>query len=130
MCVVTCQKIIDEVAEFRRLFNPWWPTPDLEGPLMYAYSEMGEVLDAWLREQRPDDKRNGQRDSDVLFELADVAIMLATALSEHREPPPLAYLSLNAELSNLGIKVAAALWMATQPMESPDSWAVLAWEAL
>jgi hypothetical protein len=51
--------------------------------LRYAFTEAGEAMDAWLREQRPNDARNNERQPDVLDELADAAIMLVTAVPNY-----------------------------------------------
>lgn len=58
-----------------------WPTPDYVDSLRFAVSEVGEALDAQLRTDATY-RRNHERASSVQEELADVAIMLATALGE------------------------------------------------
>lgn len=65
---------------FRRNYSEFWPTPSPIDSLRYAYTEAGEALSDWLRENRQDHKRNHAHETDVLGELADCAIMLLTAL--------------------------------------------------
>lgn len=75
------------VWDFRREMEPYWATPEPLDALRYAFTECGEAMDAWLREQRPNDSRNNQRESSVLDELADCAIMLLTAINPDHIPP-------------------------------------------
>jgi len=75
------QGLLDMVWAFRREMQHVWPTPDTEiDSLRYADCEAREALDAWMRINRPDHKRNHERDADILGELADCALMLLTAL--------------------------------------------------
>ena len=78
-----CHKL---VWDFRKEIEPFWATPDPLNSLRYAFTEAAEAMDAWLRQNRPDDSRNNERQNDVLDELADCAIMLLTALNNHNEP--------------------------------------------
>lgn len=68
------------VWDFRALACEYWLTPDPRSALKYAYTESGEAIDALLRDERPDDKRNRQKDAERLDEWADCAIMLLTFL--------------------------------------------------
>lgn len=68
------------VWDFRALAREYWPTPSPDDALRYAFTEAGEAMDALLREKRPNDKRNHDKDHDRLDEWADCAIMLITAL--------------------------------------------------
>lgn len=74
------QVIHSNVWHFRRLYEGHWPTPDKIDSLRYAYTEMGEAVDARLRSFRPKDARNRDRKHDEAEELADCLIMLLTAL--------------------------------------------------
>jgi hypothetical protein len=56
--------------------------------LRYAYTEAAEAMDVYLRESRPDDARNHERDNNMMDELADCAIMLLTALDPDYEFRP------------------------------------------
>ncbi len=67
---------------FRALVAEYWLTPEPEAALRYAFTEAGEAMDALLREKRPTDRRNNDKDHDRLDEWADCAIMLLTALPE------------------------------------------------
>ena len=68
------------VWEFRAGMNGRWPTPTSVDSLRYAFCEVAESLDAFLRASRPGDKRNNDRNVSVAAELADTAIMLLTAV--------------------------------------------------
>lgn len=64
------------VWDFRQEADSWWATPSPELARLYAFSEMGEAVDAWIRLNVPGQSRNNQKEADVLGELADTAIML------------------------------------------------------
>ena len=66
---------------FRKEIEPYWATPDPLNSLRYAFCEVAESLDSWLRAVRPSDSRNNDGQNDILDELADCAIMLLTALN-------------------------------------------------
>jgi len=68
------------VWDFRAVVAEFWPTPGVVDALRYAFTEAGEAVDARLRDKRPGDKRNRDKDADYLDEWADCAIMLITAL--------------------------------------------------
>jgi NTP pyrophosphatase (non-canonical NTP hydrolase) len=80
--MTTISEIHDLVWSFRRENSDWWLTPSPDDCLRYAFTEAGELMDAWLRSKRPDDARNNDRQRDVAKELADVAIMLVSAMPE------------------------------------------------
>lgn len=70
------------VWNFRHENQKHWPTPNPSDSLRFAFTEAGEALDAQLR-LISIYKRNNSKTPDqqkVLDELADVAIMLATAV--------------------------------------------------
>lgn len=96
------------VWTFRNAVNEWWATPSPVECLLYAYTEAGEAIDAWLREQRPGDARNNERDRDVLHELADTAIMLLSAFPEGSVPERVP-LQSPASLANIAYCVGEAL---------------------
>lgn len=70
------------VWDFRGMASEFWPTPEPDDALRYAFTEAGEAIDADLRAKRPSDKRNNDKNHDRLDEWADCAIMLLTALPE------------------------------------------------
>lgn len=74
------QKLHATIWRFREVMEPFWATPEPVDCLRYAFCEAGEAMDAWLRQQRPNDSRNNERQPDVLDELADCAIMLLSAV--------------------------------------------------
>jgi NTP pyrophosphatase (non-canonical NTP hydrolase) len=79
----TILEIHTAVWDFRRQYNAWWATPNPDDCLRYAFTEAGELMDAYLRSQRPDDARNNVKLVEidhVKHELADVAIMLVSAM--------------------------------------------------
>ena len=79
------------VWSFRKEIEPFWATPDPLNSLRYAFTEAAEAMDAWLRQNRPNDSRNNERQNDVLDELADCAIMLLTAVNPDFIPEKIRY---------------------------------------
>jgi NTP pyrophosphatase (non-canonical NTP hydrolase) len=71
----------EKVWDFRRAVQHKWPTPEPVDALRFAITEVGEVMDAYLRQN---DKwvRNNDRDIDIDAELGDLAVMLLTAVSD------------------------------------------------
>lgn len=65
---------------FRKVTADFFPNPDPATSLMYAVTELGEALSAWLREQRPGDVR-ANRGEGVANELCDALMMLHGALA-------------------------------------------------
>lgn len=82
------QKLHAMVWRFRAVMDPFWATPEPVDCLRYAFCEAAEAMDAWLRQQRPGDSRNNERQPDVLDELADCAIMLLSAVPEDKFTNP------------------------------------------
>ncbi len=70
-----CHRI---VWDARKELEPYWPTPTTEDALLFAFTELGEAVDAHLR-SKPEYARNRDKDLSVLDELADVALMTLTA---------------------------------------------------
>lgn len=75
------ENIIQAVAIYRRPMVDIWPWPDEISCLYYAQTEMGEFIDAWLRIVRDGDVRNNGRNHRPEQELAQVAVMVASALA-------------------------------------------------
>jgi len=101
-------KLHRAVWELRAEIGHVWLTPSPLDCLRYAFTEAGEAMDAWLRQQRPDDARNNARDADVLDELADCAIMLVSALGPNvlfciGEP------GIDPDLDKVATRIAATL---------------------
>ena len=67
------------VWDFRREVEPYFPTPDRQDSLHYAFCEVAEALDAHLRETQPAHKRNRDRQHSVEREFAQALMMLMTA---------------------------------------------------
>lgn len=79
----TLKRCHEIVWTYRRELEHVWPTPSTEDALLFAFTELGEAIDAHLR-SKPEYARNRDKDMDVLDELADCAMMLLTALGpEH-----------------------------------------------
>lgn len=68
------------VWNFREAYEEYWATPTPQDCMSYAFCEVGEAIDARLRVTRPQDSRNTDRDPTEAEELADVLIMLVSAL--------------------------------------------------
>lgn len=73
------QEAAAEIWRFREQAAAWWPTPSVGDSLRFAFTEMGEALDARLRDN-PVYARNHARERQIDEELAQCAIMLMTAL--------------------------------------------------
>lgn len=67
------------VWEARKELEHVWPTPTTEDALLFAFTELGEAIDAYLR-TKPQYARNNAKDLDVLDELSDTCLMLLTAM--------------------------------------------------
>lgn len=74
------EKSIEKVWKFRKSYEDYWATPDLLWSLRFAFTEIAEALDAWMRANSNEFSRNNEKNLDVIDELADTAIMLLTAL--------------------------------------------------
>lgn len=72
------------VWRYRAELEPYWPTPTTEDALLFAFTELGEAVDAHLR-SKPEYARNRDKDLSVLDELADCALMVLTALGREWE---------------------------------------------
>lgn len=62
--------------------NTGFKTPDTLDCLRYSVCEAAEALDAWMRQKNQHHARNNGREHTVEQELADVAMLLLTALPE------------------------------------------------
>ena len=56
--------------------------PEPTDAILYTITEVGEVIDAWLRMVRPEDSRANSKKPDIAGELADVFIMAAHVLEK------------------------------------------------
>ena len=77
-----CHKM---VWEFRRMMGEYWPQHGTVRSARHAVSEMGEVLNALERLEHGQEGRSrycDPNDLSVLDELADVAMMILTAMGE------------------------------------------------
>lgn len=107
------------VWDVRGRIGHLWLTPPPEDALLFALTELGEAADAYLR-SKPEYNRNNARQPDLDAELADVALMLLTAL-------PGEWYDTNPQVSNTTLtqtlaSVAWALWFALNTQERPDRW--------
>lgn len=67
------------VWKYRTELEPYWKTPTVEDALLFAGTELGEAIDAHLR-SNADYARNRDKDLSILDELADMCLMLLTAM--------------------------------------------------
>jgi hypothetical protein len=76
----TIKDMHELVWQFRSMpeLNAVWKTPEPHQCLKFACTECGELMDVGLREE--DFARNSEKQGDFLGELADVGIMLCSAL--------------------------------------------------
>ncbi len=73
---------VGKVEQSRSKTNATFPLPDVRGCLRYAFTEVGETEDAFLRMERATDKRNnvkGGTIEDARREWGQVGFMLASA---------------------------------------------------
>jgi NTP pyrophosphatase (non-canonical NTP hydrolase) len=108
------KQVHEMVWAFREFMEPYWPTPGPADSLRYAFTEAGEAMDAWLRQQRPNDARNNERQPDVLDELADAAIMLCTAEIER---PRGYYYPSNRGIDGICLDIALAGSSGRHPLQ-------------
>lgn len=80
---VAVRSAYETVWAFRDVNAEYWKTPNAQDSMRYAFCEAGEALDARLRAERKDDARNTERDASEADELADVIIMLLTAIGPY-----------------------------------------------
>lgn len=75
-------KLCHEIVwRYRDELKDVWKIPTTEDALLFAFTELGEAIDAHLR-SKPEYARNRDKDLSVLDELADCAMMLLTALGK------------------------------------------------
>ncbi|GIV81805.1 MAG: hypothetical protein KatS3mg051_1159 [Anaerolineae bacterium] len=67
------------VWQTRHELEEFWSTPSWQHALLFAFTEAGEAVDAYLR-QFGHYARNNERDMSVAAELADCAMMLLSAI--------------------------------------------------
>lgn len=76
----TIEQIHSIVWAFRKANDSWWLTPTPDDCIRYAFTEAGELMEAYLRAKRPGDARNNVKLVEIDHELADVVIMLVSAV--------------------------------------------------
>lgn len=78
------KEIWKQINDFRTIADAegFWLAPDPGSCLLEAVIELGEVVDAWFRLDRADEMRVGDRKRDFHGELADLMIVLLSAISE------------------------------------------------
>jgi len=81
MNIAYIQSLHSLVWSYRKRLSNLWPTPNREDSLAFAFTEIGEAVDAQLR-QNPVYNRNHDKNVDVESELADCLIMLLTAMGD------------------------------------------------
>lgn len=94
------------VWRYRAELEHVWPTPTTEDALLFAFTELGEAVDAHLR-SKPEYARNRDKELSVLDELADCAMMLLTALTMPSFAPNVIVTSL-AQMAHLAGFIVAA----------------------
>lgn len=88
--------------------------------IAYAVTEVGEVVDAILRAQRPQDTRANDRETSIRDEICDVFIMLAHAISDWKPETysisgmslsPLSQSELEARIALLNLHIAKSFML-------------------
>lgn len=95
----------DLVWSYRIRLCEHWPTPAQADAMRFAFTEVAEALDAYLR-SKPEYNRNNAKTLDVCDELADTAIMLITAAGIDWKPPKVGI--ANADIDHIAHLVASA----------------------
>lgn len=74
--------VISRVKESRKLTAAHFPLPSVDDCIDYAICEAAEALDALLRQRRPGDLRNNERNVDFWHEWGQCGYMIASALMQ------------------------------------------------
>lgn len=121
-------KIVKEchalVWQYRSKLDSVWPTPPPLHAIMFAVTELGEMVDAEMRTY-PEYKRNNEREVEEFDEAADVAMMLLTAVPSLDEKNVRNYYYTST--SSLATKVTSAWsFMSTGHTRSAEDEALMA----
>jgi hypothetical protein len=74
------------VRESRQRTAEYFPLPSAKDCILYAITEIGEYLDALLRLDRPDDKRNNNKQLSPMQEWGQAGYMIASAIIQRTRP--------------------------------------------
>lgn len=128
------KRIHNDIWSFRSEMSSYWPAPSSIDSLRFAFTEAGEVMDAFLR-TNPDYVRNNYRNVAMQDEIADCVIMLVTALGpDHQyieEVDPLFDGLVTGAPDGFCLTVSYALtayWVVDE--EHPDEWRYAVEDAL
>lgn len=114
-----------KIWKFREGAEPYWPTPDPQDSLRFAFCEAGEALDARLR-MNPVYQRNNDPfsagEEDILNELADTAIMLLTAIGPDHPVYTMNGVPENLDVDTLCLWVGNAWSSSRKRMIEPTRW--------
>lgn len=130
-CVEAVGQIYTRVWAFRQEFEDYWCFPGPINCLRYAFCELGEAIDARLRAERPEDKRNTVRGVREVDELADAVIMLVSAMGNDWPGVGSANLVEYERipcLDELAGKIGMLLYYAADP--DARLWGMIGWSVL
>lgn len=74
--------MVVRVWESRRRLRDVYPLPGVRDCYLYAVTEVGEYVDAVLRRERVDDKRNCEREMDERWEFGQAGWMICSGLMQ------------------------------------------------
>lgn len=81
------QELVNIVQASRERTNAVFPLPDIHSCIDYAITEIGEYIDAVLRERRNGDKRNNDKAHSPRSEWGQCGYMIASAIIQDELPP-------------------------------------------
>lgn len=118
------------VWRYRAELEHVWPTPNTEDALLFAFTELGEAIDAHLR-TRDTYARNRDKSLDVLDELADCAMMLLTALGADYGFPDNIERNFRHEWDSYAMAMGETVFHGVNPEPRTAHWWMQdAWEML
>ena len=111
-----------KVWALRDVLGDKWPTPDTADSLAYAVTEVGEAIDADLRNRRPNDARNNHRNVSVPHELAQAVMMLLTALGREWDGSGFDYAKIAPFRNNGSLIYIMYLVSVASMEENTENW--------
>jgi hypothetical protein len=109
MLISQAVAIIETVHAFRHHMEPYWKTPTPYDSLCYAFTEIGQAVDAQLRLTRPNETRNKRGRGAVNERIADALIMVATALYGAKLARPTGLVKADNRLGLAAVDVTIAM---------------------
>lgn len=109
MLISQAVAIIETVHAFRLHMEPYWKTPAPYDSLRYAFTEVGQAVDAQLRLNLPNETRNNRGRGVVKDKIAGALIMVATALHGAKLARPTGLVKADNRLGLAAVDVTIAM---------------------